>query len=166
MVVLFQIVFQGKGECLEHKAAVRTWPRYRTTANLDLALIRLLQARNDPHRRASREDAAATRNGRTSLRHNEGQDGATHFLMKTLPRVASEMALHVLAYNMTRVISLMGVRPLMAASGHSQPKIARLFKEKACQTRTPERFYTPISKADILTRPGPPRRRKDGSLYG
>ena len=25
--------------------------------------------------------------------------GATHFLMKTLPRVASEMALHVLAYN-------------------------------------------------------------------
>jgi transposase len=41
--------------------------------------------------------------------------GATHFLMKTLPRVASEMALHVLAYNMTRVISLMGVRPLIAA---------------------------------------------------
>lgn len=41
--------------------------------------------------------------------------GATHFLMKTLPRVASEMALHVLAYNMTRVISLVGVRPLMAA---------------------------------------------------
>ena len=28
--------------------------------------------------------------------------GATHFLMKTLPRVASEMALHVLAYNLTR----------------------------------------------------------------
>jgi transposase len=41
--------------------------------------------------------------------------GATHFLMKTLPRVASEMALHVLAYNLTRVMSIMGVRPLMAA---------------------------------------------------
>jgi transposase len=41
--------------------------------------------------------------------------GATHFLMKTLPRVASEMALHVLAYNMTRMMSIMGVRPLMAA---------------------------------------------------
>ncbi len=25
--------------------------------------------------------------------------GATHFLMKTLPRVATEMALHILAYN-------------------------------------------------------------------
>jgi transposase len=41
--------------------------------------------------------------------------GATHFLMKTLPRVASEMALHVLAYNLTRVINIMGARPLMAA---------------------------------------------------
>ena len=41
--------------------------------------------------------------------------GASHFLMKTLPRVASEMALQFLAYNMTRVISIMGVRPLMAA---------------------------------------------------
>jgi hypothetical protein len=41
--------------------------------------------------------------------------GVTHFLMKTLPRVAPEMALHVLAYNMTRVMSIMGVRTLMAA---------------------------------------------------
>ena len=41
--------------------------------------------------------------------------GATHFLMKTLPRVASEMALHVLAYNLTRVMNIMGVRTLMAA---------------------------------------------------
>jgi hypothetical protein len=35
--------------------------------------------------------------------------------MKTLPEVATEMALHVLAYNMTRVMTIMGVRPLMAA---------------------------------------------------
>ena len=41
--------------------------------------------------------------------------GATHFLMKTLPRVATEMALHVLAYNLTRVMNIMGVRPLLAA---------------------------------------------------
>ncbi len=41
--------------------------------------------------------------------------GATHFLMKTLPRVAAEMALHVLAYNLTRVINIMGVQPLLAA---------------------------------------------------
>jgi transposase len=41
--------------------------------------------------------------------------GATHFLMKTLPRVASEMALHVLAYNLTRVMNIIGIQPLMAA---------------------------------------------------
>ena len=41
--------------------------------------------------------------------------GATHFLMKTLPRVAAEMALHVLAYNLTRVMNIIGVQPLMAA---------------------------------------------------
>ncbi len=41
--------------------------------------------------------------------------GATHFLMKTLPRVATEMALHVLAYNLTRVINIIGIQPLMAA---------------------------------------------------
>ena len=40
--------------------------------------------------------------------------GATHFLMKTLPRVASEMALHVLAYNLTRVMNIMGIQPLVA----------------------------------------------------
>ena len=41
--------------------------------------------------------------------------GAAHFLMKTLPRVAAEMALHVLAYNMTRVLNIMGTKPLIAA---------------------------------------------------
>jgi len=41
--------------------------------------------------------------------------GATHFLMKTLPRVATEMALHVLAYNLTRVINIVGIKPLLAA---------------------------------------------------
>jgi transposase/macrodomain Ter protein organizer (MatP/YcbG family) len=41
--------------------------------------------------------------------------GATHFLMKRLPKVATEMALHVLAYNMTRVMNIMGIQPLMAA---------------------------------------------------
>jgi Transposase DDE domain len=41
--------------------------------------------------------------------------GATHFLMKTLKRVSTEMALHVLAYNLTRVMNMMGVQPLLAA---------------------------------------------------
>jgi hypothetical protein len=41
--------------------------------------------------------------------------GATHFLTRTLPKVATEMALAVLAYNLTRVMNIMGVRPLIAA---------------------------------------------------
>jgi hypothetical protein len=35
--------------------------------------------------------------------------------MKRLPKVATEMALHVLAYNLTRVMNIMGIQPLMAA---------------------------------------------------
>jgi hypothetical protein len=41
--------------------------------------------------------------------------GATHFLTKTLPKVAAEMALSVLAYNLTRVINIVGVKPLIDA---------------------------------------------------
>jgi hypothetical protein len=35
--------------------------------------------------------------------------------MKTLTRVASEMALHVLAHNLTRAMNIVGIRLLMAA---------------------------------------------------
>jgi transposase len=41
--------------------------------------------------------------------------GATHFLMKRLSKVRGEMALHVLAYNLTRLLNILGVQPLMAA---------------------------------------------------
>jgi transposase len=41
--------------------------------------------------------------------------GATHFLTKTLPKVATEMALSVLAYNLTRVMNIVGVKPLITA---------------------------------------------------
>jgi hypothetical protein len=37
--------------------------------------------------------------------------------MKTLPKVATEMALHVLAYNLTRVLNILGVKPIMMAVG-------------------------------------------------
>ena len=41
--------------------------------------------------------------------------GATHLLMKRLPRVAAEMAPHVLAYNLTRVMNIIGIKSLIAA---------------------------------------------------
>jgi hypothetical protein len=49
--------------------------------------------------------------------------GSTHFQMKTFKHVGTEMALHVLAYNMKRVISILvrwmeqlAFRPALAAS--------------------------------------------------
>ena len=39
--------------------------------------------------------------------------GSAHFLMKTLKHVGTEMSLHVLAYNLRRVINILGVEKLM-----------------------------------------------------
>jgi hypothetical protein len=41
--------------------------------------------------------------------------GHTHFQMKTLKHVGTEMALHVLAYNIKRVINIIGLAPLIVA---------------------------------------------------
>ena len=41
--------------------------------------------------------------------------GSTHFLTKTLEKVKTEMSLHVLAYNLKRMIKILGVGPLLKA---------------------------------------------------
>ena len=41
--------------------------------------------------------------------------GSAHFLTRTLPRVSTEMSLHVLAYNLKRVMKLLGTESLMQA---------------------------------------------------
>ena len=41
--------------------------------------------------------------------------GSTHFQMKTLKHVRTEMNLHVLAYNLKRVMSILGIKPLIEA---------------------------------------------------
>jgi macrodomain Ter protein organizer (MatP/YcbG family) len=65
------------------------------------------------------ENPQAMRVRRETVEHPFGtlkmRMGATHFLMKRLPKVATEMALHVLAYNLTRVMNIIGVKPLIAA---------------------------------------------------
>ncbi len=64
-------------------------------------------------------DPQAMRRRRETVEHPFGtlkaRMGATHFLMKTLPKVAAEMALHVLAYNLTRAMNIIGIKPLLAA---------------------------------------------------
>jgi hypothetical protein len=42
--------------------------------------------------------------------------GATHFVTKTLPRVSTEVSLHVLAYNLKRAMQIVGIIPLMRAT--------------------------------------------------
>jgi transposase len=65
------------------------------------------------------ENPQAMRQRRETVEHPFGtikmRMGATHFLMKRLKNVRTEMALSVLAYNLTRVMNIIGIRPLLAA---------------------------------------------------
>jgi transposase len=76
------------------------------------AVIDAMQARLD-----RKPDAMRIR--RATVEHTFGTlkawMGATHFRTKTLEKVRTEMSLHVLAYNLKRMIAILGVQPLMAA---------------------------------------------------
>ena len=65
------------------------------------------------------ENPEAMRTRRETVEHPFGtikmRMGATHFLMKRLKNVKTEMALSVLAYNLTRVMNIIGIGALMAA---------------------------------------------------
>lgn len=65
------------------------------------------------------ENPEAMRQRRETVEHPFGTIkawmGATHFLMKRLRNVRTEMALSVLAYNLTRVMNILGIGPLIAA---------------------------------------------------
>jgi ribosome-binding ATPase YchF (GTP1/OBG family) len=65
------------------------------------------------------ENPQATRTRRGTVEHPfatiKARMGATHFLMKRLKNVATEMALHMLAYNLTRFMNIIDIKPLMAA---------------------------------------------------
>jgi len=43
----------------------------------------------------------------------KGWMGYTHFLTKTIPRVSTETSLHVLAYNMKRMMKILGIEGLI-----------------------------------------------------
>ena len=65
------------------------------------------------------ENPQAMRQRRETVEHPFGtikaRMGATHFLMKRLKNVRTEMALSVLAYNLTRVMNIIGIRPMIQA---------------------------------------------------
>jgi transposase len=76
----------------------------------------------------------AMRTRRETVEHPFGtikaRMGATHFLMRRLRNVKTEMALAVLAYNLTRVINIIGIKPLIAAFR----EFLRLYSPNRCQT--------------------------------
>ena len=65
------------------------------------------------------ENPQAMRTRRETVEHPFGtikeRMGYTHLLMKTLPKVATEVALHVLGYNLTRVMNILGIKSLIKA---------------------------------------------------
>jgi transposase len=94
------------------KARCTTAKERRITRWEHEPLLEEVQARLDAHPDKMRQR-------RETVEHPFGtikaRMGATHFLTKTLPRVRAEMALHVLAYNLTRAINILGTGPLIAA---------------------------------------------------
>jgi transposase len=94
------------------KSQCTTGPERRITRWEHEHLLEAVQRRLDAN-------PLAMRVRRETVEHPFGtikmRMGATHFLMKRLPKVATEMALHVLAYNLTRVMNIAGVKPLLAA---------------------------------------------------
>ena len=76
------------------------------------AVVESVKARLDKH-----PDIMRTR--RATVEHPFGTlkawMGSTHFLTKTLDRVSTEMSLHVLAYNLKRVMRIKGIQPLIEA---------------------------------------------------
>jgi transposase len=75
--------------------------------------------------------------------------GATHFLTMTLPKVATEMALNVLAYNMKRVMNIIGVDKLLevtrAAMASARSRSARLRWLQEALKRLQGAFWCRIS---------------------
>jgi transposase len=94
------------------KSRCTTGPQRRITRWEHEHVLEAVQKRLD-------ENPQAMRQRRETVEHPFGtlkmRMGATHFLTKRLPKVATEMALHVLAYNLTRVMNIVGVKPLIAA---------------------------------------------------
>jgi transposase len=76
------------------------------------AVLDAMQVRLDRHPRAMRVRRATVEHVFGTLK---AAMGATHFKMRTLPKVRTEMSLHVLAYNLKRMITLFGVKPLIQA---------------------------------------------------
>ena len=94
------------------KSQCTTGPERRVARWEHEHVVEAVQRRLDEHPEKMRVRRETVEHPFATLKERMG---ATHFLTKTLPKVAAEMALSILAYNLTRVMNIVGVKPLMAA---------------------------------------------------
>jgi hypothetical protein len=153
-------------ECDRHTN--RRKPRYRASCHI----LEAVQRRLDEHPEKMRQYRETAEHPFGTLKMRMG---ATHFLMKTLPCVATEMALHVLAYNLTRVMNITGSNRSWRQSGQSPPLENRPARNSpapppgyrrrpspTCETsmHPPGRFHTTKTlsshRPTMLNRPGCP----------
>ena len=99
------------GECAL-KPQCTTGPQRRVTRWEHEHVLEAVQERLDKNPEAMRVRRETAEHPFGTLK---SRMGTTPLLMKTLPKVATEMALSVLAYNFTRVMNIIGAKPLMAA---------------------------------------------------
>ena len=94
------------------KSQCTTGPERRVARWEHEHVVEAVQRRLDEHPEKMRVRRETVEHPFATLKERMG---ATHFLTKTLPKVAAEMALSILAYNLTRVMNIVGVKPLIAA---------------------------------------------------
>ena len=99
------------GDCAI-KAQCTTGKNRRVSRWEDEEILERAQARLDRHPEIMRLRRATVEHPFGTIK---SWMGSTHFLTKTLPRVRTEMSLHVLAYNMKRAINLIGTERIVAA---------------------------------------------------
>jgi len=92
------------------KSQCTTGPERRISRWEHEHVLEAVQQRLDKNPQAMRQRRETAEHPFATLKMRMG---ATHFLMKRLPKVSTEMALHVLAYNLTRVMNIIGVQPLL-----------------------------------------------------
>ncbi len=109
--VIYRYWYSGCGEC-RLKTQCTTGKERRVSRWEHEAILEAMEDRVD-----RKPDCMRIR-GRT-VEHPFGTIkswlGPTHFQMKTLKHVSTEMSLHVLAYNLKRMLQILGAVPLMAA---------------------------------------------------
>jgi hypothetical protein len=94
------------------KSQCTTGPERRITRWEHELLLEAVQQRLDANPKAMRQRRGTVEHPFGTM---EARMGATHCLTKRLPKVAAEMALSVLAYNLTRVMNIVGIKPLFVA---------------------------------------------------